>query len=313
MKFLIPIKNNKYFKIVSKALKTGLEKQGQVAEIILRDELSKKEECIKEYDFVFVFTITGDWIRDLAIKYGKPYIYMDKGYCRNARLRNPEAFIRFSPNSWQPLKHLDKFSDRDDRWEELLKIPIRKWYGKDGKISKVETLEPKPHFEEEGEYILFAGSSAKYHLYMGIEEPTTYTKNIVKEIRQFTDRPIIYRPKPSWNAKQEVEGTIFLGDNKIKYHELLKKDLHCVITHTSNAALEANFYGIPTIVLGEAIAKPVSSTKLDEINNIYRPTLEEKHSLGRSLSYFQYRIEEVKDGVMFDNLKGIFEEELNGS
>ena len=148
---------------------------------------------------------------------------------------------------------------------------------------------------------------------MGIEEPTTYTKNIVKEIGQFTDRPIIYRPKPSWNAKQEVEGTIFLGDNKIKYHELLKKDLYCVITHTSNAALEANFYGIPTIVLGEAIAKPVSSTKLDEINNIYRPTLEEKHSLGRSLSYFQYRIEEVKDGVMFDNLKGIFEEELNGS
>ena len=313
MKFLIPIKNNKYFKIVSKALKAGLEKQGQVAEIILRNDLSKKEECIKEYDFVFVFTITGDWIRDLAIKYGKPYIYMDKGYCRNARLKKPEAFIRFSPNSWQPLKHLDKFSDRDDRWEELLKIPIRKWYGKDGKVSKVETLEPKPHFKEEGEYILFAGSSAKYHLYMGIEEPTTYTKNIVKEIRQLTDRPIIYRPKPSWNAKQEVEGTIFLGDNKIKYHELLKKDLYCVITHTSNAALEANFYGIPTIVLGEAIAKPVSSTKLDEINNIYRPTLEEKHSSGRSLSYFQYRIEEVEDGVMFDNLKGIFEEELNGS
>ena len=313
MKFLIPIKNNKYFKIVSKALKTGLEKQGQIAEIIFRDDLSKKEECIKEYDFVFVFTITGDWIRDLAIKYGKPYIYMDKGYCRNARLKKPEAFIRFSPNSWQPLKHLDKFSDRDDRWEELLKIPIRKWYGKDGKVSKVETLEPKPHFKEEGEYILFAGSSAKYHLYMGIEEPTTYTKNIVKEIRKFTDRPIIYRPKPSWNAKQEVEGTIFLGDSKIKYHELLKKDLHCVITHTSNAALEANFYGIPTIVLGEAIAKPVSSKKLDEINNIYRPTLEEKHSLGRSLSYFQYRIEEVEDGVMFDNLKGIFEEELNGS
>ena len=184
MKFLIPIKNNKYFKIVSKALKTGLEKQGQIAEIIFRDDLSKKEECIKEYDFVFVFTITGDWIRDLAIKYGKPYIYMDKGYCRNARLKKPEAFIRFSPNSWQPLKHLDKFSDRDDRWEELLKIPIRKWYGKDGKVSKVETLEPKPHFKEEGEYILFAGSSAKYHLYMGIEEPTTYTKNIVKEIRQ---------------------------------------------------------------------------------------------------------------------------------
>tara|TARA_Y100001938_G_scaffold145753_1_gene223119 strand:- start:2750 stop:3691 length:942 start_codon:yes stop_codon:yes gene_type:complete len=313
MKFLIPIKNNKYFKIVSKALKAGLEKQGQVAEIILRNDLSKKEECIKEYDFVFVFTITGDWIRDLAIKYGKPYIYMDKGYCRNARLKKPEAFIRFSPNSWQPLKHLDKFSDRDDRWEELLKIPIRKWYEKDGKVSKVETLEPKPHFKEEGEYILFAGSSAKYHLYMGIEEPTTYTKNIVKEIRQLTDRPIIYRPKPSWNAKQEVEGTIFLGDNKIKYHELLKKDLYCVITHTSNAALEANFYGIPTIVLGEAIAKPVSSTKLDGINNIYRPTLEEKHSLGRSLSYFQYRIEEVEDGVMFDNLKGIFEEELNGS
>ncbi len=312
MKFLLPIKDSKYFLLLSEVLKSGLEKHGQKVDIILRDELSKNPDCIKNYDFVFVFTITGDWIRDLAIEYGKPYIYMDKGYCRNARLRDPEAFIRFSPNNWQPLKYLKKFSDRNDRWKELLSIPIRK-NTKDGKLINVETLDPKPHHKKDGEFILLAGSSAKYHLYMDIEDPTTFARGVVNKLSKLTDRTIIYRPKPSWNAKENVEGTIYIGSRKVKFHELLKKDLYCVITHTSNAALEANFYGVPTIVLGDAIAKPISSTKLKHINDIYKPTLEEKHSLGRSLSYFQYKMKEIEEGIMFENLKEVFEEELNGS
>jgi hypothetical protein len=195
-----------------------------------------------------------------------------------------------------------------------MKIPIRKILGKDGKIKHRETLEPKETKKEnEGCYILYAGSSNKYNIFMDLDEPTTYAENIVQELRKHTDRPIIYRPKPSWDDRKPIPQTIYMGGRKTKFHTLLKKDIYALITHSSNAALEANFYGIPTIVLGEGIARPVSSTSIKDINNLYRPSLEEKHSLGRSLSYFQWKLEEIAAGDMWQNLKEIFEEELNGA
>ena len=99
----------------------------------------------------------------------------------------------------------------------------------------------------------------------------------------------------------------------MSYPALLDKDIYTVVTHTSNASLEANFYGIPTMTLGNSIVKSISSTKISDINNIYRATVEEKNSLGRSLSYFQWKLREIKEGLMWIHLKNILEEELNES
>lgn len=313
MKFLFPTKHREYETYLRKAIKTGLEMFGHTVDIVGRDTVDV--EMVSKYDFTFLFSITTDFLRDMVVEAGGKYIYMDKGYCRNRRLREPDAFVRISPNSWQPLKYLDKFANVRNRWKKVMKIPIRKILDKNGRIVARETLEPKETKKEnEGCYILYAGSSNKYHRFMNLDEPTAYAENIVQEVRKHTDRPIIYRPKPSWDDRKPVPQTIYMGHRSTKFNELVKKDVYALITHSSNAALEANLYGIPTIVLGEGIARPISSTSIEDINNIYRPTLEEKHSLGRSLSYFQWRVEEIKDGHMWRHLKDIFEEELsNGS
>lgn len=309
MKFLFPTKQREYSMHLCDAIKTGLEMFGHTVDIVGRDTVDK--EMISKYDFTFLFTITTHWLRDMVIEAGGSYIYMDKGYCRNRRLREPDAFIRISPNAWQPLKHLDKFANINNRWKKVMKIPVRKILDKNGKVKHRETLEPKrTKREDEGCYILYAGSSNKYHTFMDLDEPSTYAENIVQELRKYTDRPVIYRPKPSWDDRKPIPQTIYMGGRKTKFHTLLKKDVYALVTHSSNAALEANLYGIPTIVLGEGIARPISSTKIEDINNLYRPTIEEKHSLGRSLSYFQWKIEEIKDGHMWTHLKDIFEEEL---
>ena len=67
------------------------------------------------------------------------------------------------------------------------------------------------------------------------------------------------------------------------------------------------------MVLGDSIAKPISSTQIKDINNIYRPSIKEKQKLGRALSYFQWTLEEIEQGLMWILLKEVFEEELNGS
>lgn len=340
MKFLFPAKTSKYFDSISKCLKEGLENQGHSIKIVSRKDVT--ENLIKEFDFTLLFTITSDVEVKKVINSGSNYIYLDKGYSRNQRLQKPEAFLRFSPNAWQPLKYLDEFSHLEDRWSYARKqtvrkysIPNPKWEEHAKKVFKTkreaidakrimrnqprniirqETLEPRPtKKEDEGSYILFAGSSAKYHIFMGLEDPETYAKNVISELRKYTNRPIIYRPKPTWSGRKPIPQTIYMGDSDIKYHNLMNHDIHSVITHTSNAALEANFYGIPTLVLGDSIAKPVSSTELKDIENIYIPTLEEKESLGRSLSYFQYQMREVSTGLPWKKLKHILERELDES
>ena len=319
MKFLFPTKESEYADILYGCLKEGLEKFGNVIDEVHRKDIT--EELIKEYDYTFLFSVTSEVVLEQVRNAGGKYLYMDKGYCRakGARLNDPDGSIRISINSWQPLKYLHKFEDRSDRWAEIRSKRIRRkntrWRTDDtDKFGGVIGLEPQETIgRHEGSYILLAGSSVKYHRWQGIEGPQEFAENTIKELRKYTDKPIIYRPKPTWDNKKPIGGTIWKGHNDVTYADLLDTDLYAVITHTSNAALEANFYGIPTITLGNAIVTPVSSTKISDINNVYRATIEEKNSLGRSLSYFQWKLKEIKDGLMWIHLKDVFEEELNGA
>ena len=321
MRFLFPTKESEYGLILYKHFKKGLELFGHTVDTIHRKDVTV--ELIKEYDYTFLFTVTTDAVLKKVQDAGGKYIYLDKGYCRNKRLRDSRAYVRISINQWQPLKYLHKFEDRHDRWAETRRQEIRKLRIENLNRSKenkarhfdiIETLEPQPTKQKhEGSYILFAWSSAKYHIWQGIDDPHVFATKVFDELRQYTDRPIIYRPKPTWSAKEPIPGTIYQAENTTKYHDLLKKDLYAVVTHTSNAALEANFCGVPTMVLGDSIAKPISSTQIKDINNIYRPSIKEKQKLGRALSYFQWTLEEIEQGLMWILLKEVFEEELNGS
>lgn len=319
MKFLFPTKESEYGHMLYGCLKEGFEKLGNVVDEVHRENITEK--LIKEYDYTFLFSVTSDTVLKQIKNAGGKYLYMDKGYCRSkgVRLNNLEGYVRISINSWQPLKYLHKFEDRADRWSEIRSTRIRnkntRWRnGFTGKFDGVIGLEPQETIgEHEGSYILLAGSSGKYHRWQGSESPQEFAENTIKELRKYTDRPIIYRPKPTWGDKKPIGGTIWKGDKDNRYSDLLDTDLYAVITHTSNAALEANFYGIPTMTLGNSIVKSISSTKISDINNIYRATVEEKNSLGRSLSYFQWKLREIKEGLMWIHLKNILEEELNES
>ena len=315
MKFLFVKKPSRYGGALYASFKHGFEKFGHTVDLFNRENVTK--DLIKKYDYTCLYTArkTKKVIKKIK-KVGGSYIYFDRGYCRikGVSLENPSAYIRISFNGWQPLKHLHKFEKKSDRWSKVCEQKIRRPQPHHKNQSCI-TLSPQPTKQEhEGSYILFAGSSEKYHESHGLGDPETYAVNVFNKLREHTDRPIIYRPKPSWSGKKPIPQTIYQGDAALSYPVLLDKDIYTVVTHTSNASLEANFYGIPTIVLGDAITKPLSSTKIEEINNIYRPSVGEKYKLGRALSYFQWTLAEIKNGTMWRNLKDIFEEELsNGS
>jgi hypothetical protein len=149
-------------------------------------------------------------------------------------------------------------------------------------------------WRESGDYIVLAGSSAKYHDFYGLPEPTEWAKRIVGGIRQHTDMPIFYRPKPSWKEAVEIDGTTFSGPQD-KLGSLLNR-AHCIVTHGSNISWEASLYGVPSIVLGNGVGAALGGTSLAQIND---PPMPDRDPWFAALSYFQWTEEEIASGRMW--------------
>jgi hypothetical protein len=178
-------------------------------------------------------------------------VMIDKGYVRHAAPGPVKLweYWRTAVDAHHPTATLMKTPRPFDRIERL-GLPTLKW-------------------RKEGKHIVIAGSSQKYHDFYGIKEPTKWTEKLVRNLDQIRvrdsgpTREIIYRPKPSWRDAVPVQGTRFsTGDETLV--DILK-DAHVMITHGSNACFEAVLLGVPCIVLGDGVAKPISSTSLDDI------------------------------------------------
>jgi hypothetical protein len=155
-----------------------------------------------------------------------------------------------------------------------------------------------PGWKRNGSHILLAGSSAKYHKFYNMADPTAYAKDVVKQIRRYSDRPIIYRPKPSWSGAVTIKGTKFSHDGTPLIEDL--RNAHCVVTHGSNACFDAAVTGIPSIVLGDGVMRSISSHTVSAIED---PKRGERMPLFFALAYHQWTLEEMQSGEAFETIK----------
>jgi hypothetical protein len=109
--------------------------------------------------------------------------------------------------------------------------------------------------------------------------------NVVKELRQYTDKRILFRPKEEKKTRSPL------------YQILKNDDFYCVVNINSNAATEAVWNGIPVITLDKHITNPISRNKLSDINNLYRPNLSNWLCM---LSYSQFTYQELVNGTAID-------------
>lgn len=222
---------------------------------------------------------------------GVPVLYMDKPYFRETPGRPPPWhwrgaqywMWRVSLNSHQPVDFLEKEGLSEERWNEF-RVPWVKDWQKEG----------------EGNHVIWAGSSTKYHEFHGLLHPTKYAEWVVEEVRKRTDRPIIYRPKPSWHEATPIFGTRF--ENKGLLQPLLK-EAHCLITHGSSACVDAVLAGVPTIILGEAVTKKISSTDLGDVVSPRRTRYKRVLRLMHSLAWCQWSLDEIQQGEFWDFMK----------
>ena len=214
----------------------------------------------------------------------KHVIYIDKGYYRG-RGDDPAVkleYFRFSVDGFQPINYFQNVKRPSNRWDRL-----------------GFTFKP---MQRHGSTVVYAGSSQKYCDFQQIGDATKYASKVVRGVRKMLpNNEIIYRPKPTWKDAVPIEGTTF-SQRKKKIQEELKT-AKALVTHGSNASFDSILAGVPCVVLGDAIAKPIAMSSLQQLRDIKFPKDEERNQWGCDLAYCQWTLDEMRSGEMWENLK----------
>ena len=257
----------------------GVNESGDSGKI--RPKKSGKQAA-QDCDVVVMFGVKSRQIYLSNWWAGVTVIMLDKGYVRHSQKRHLPEYFRVAVGEHQPTQRLMDINRPSDRWDRL-NLEMCPWRTKIG---------PKSH-------ILIAGSSKKYHQFYDLKDPTWWTQRLVKRIRLQTKRAIVYRPKPSWKEAVPILYTRWSGRNEGVREAL--RGAHVLITHGSNACFEAALMGVPSIILGNAVVKPISSTTLDDINEPFRAPNREQWLA--NLAYCQWTIPEFESGEAWATIR----------
>ena len=292
-------------KNVSRAFMAGVRASGDKCIIndmgeTLHDAASSNIKNIRQYtkalkqDGVSVAVMVG--VKSIEIyracrAAGIHTIMLDKGYQRH---RNPIGkyweYWRAAVDDHHPTATL---MDIDHPRDRMTGIRLSRW----------RTPTDQGH-------IVLAGSSAKYHRFYDLPEPTQWAIDVVAELRRHTNREIIYRPKASWHDAVPIEGTSYSkrpDDGRIfaGKHNILEAlaGAHALVTHGSNACFEAVTSGVPCIILGNGVAKPLSSTTIADIENPLLASMQQRQKWLAALAYSQWTLLEFKSGEAWATIR----------
>lgn len=266
-------------RILSDAFLNGVQAHGDEA-IALR--LTGEGE-VADCDIACMFGVKSRALFQAHWRAGIHTVYLDKGYCRQRRPGPVSAweYYRVAVDGHHPTRHLANQKSSEDRLE-VLNLELQPW-------------------RKRGGHIILAGSSAKYHAFYGLSHPTKYAAKVINELLAMTQREIVYRPKPSWQDAVPIDGARY-STNEESIQDVLK-GAHVLVTHGSNAVFEAVLAGVPCIVLGDAVAKPISSVTLGKIEHPRLANEVERRQWLANLAYWQWTLTEMADGRAWDFIR----------
>ena len=119
-----------------------------------------------------------------------------------------------------------------------------------------------------------------------------WCNQIVKEIRKFSDRTIVFRPHPV--KPKAVDPP---SDTTVSFKDF-QEDLvnaHAVVCYNSNSAVEAVLAGVPAFVSNQSsMAWEVSN---HDISDIELPKLFDRAQWINNLAYSQWTVDEMAEGL----------------
>ncbi len=205
---------------------------------------------------------------------GKVIVFLDKGYTRNDN-------FRVAVNDFQPLAYLMRDACPSDRFRDL-RITIPQFPKVSGR-----------------RHILFDGASEKYCAWKGFGTWADWGAEVVRKIKDHTDLPVIYRPRPGRNGVPVVPGAI-------SSQESLDDDLlraRVVVSYGGNIGWDAVIRGVPHFAIGDSIARPVSETDWVRVGMPFAPKFSIRYQWALNVAYCQWSLQEFANGSAWRYVK----------
>jgi hypothetical protein len=148
-----------------------------------------------------------------------------------------------------------------------------------------------------GRHVLLCGMSDKGAQACGFA-PEQWERETIARLLKATDRPIVYRPKPSWYGSRPLPGAGY--SPREETFEQALADAWCVVSHHSNCNVDGLLAGVPSFCV-EGVAAPLSETDLTKIETPRRPGGREQWIA--DLAYTQWTVDEIAQGKAWRHLK----------
>lgn len=203
-------------------------------------------------------------------------VYIDLGYWVRRKHIRWDGYHKFSVNNRHPTAY---FRNREYDPARALALGVR--------------IEPWGS----GKRILIAGMSDRGAVAEGFA-PEEWERQAIAAVRQHTDRPITYRPKPSWDKATPIAGVGF--SSRQKTLDMALKDCHAVVTHHSNVAVDGLIKGIPAFCW-HGVAAPMGSQDLSKIEEPMCP--EDREEWAAAVAWTQFDLAEMREGLPWRHLK----------
>lgn len=193
---------------------------------------------------------------------GRDFVYWDRGYCDRIFATclptgDQSGFYRWHLNAFQMQAVR---SVPDDRWRSLKASRcVRPW-------------------QKNGRHIVIAAPTRTYGRFHRTE---SWIADTIDALARVTDRQLVIRDKEQYKRRP------------------LQKDIdgaHALVTHGSNAAVEAAILGCPVFVDRSSAAALIGQT---DITKIESPIYPDREPWLRSLAYGQYHEQELVDGTLW--------------
>jgi hypothetical protein len=213
---------------------------------------------------------------------GRKAVYVDIGYFKRRDIFDRyEDYQRFAINDRHPTAYFQRVKHGPDR-AVAHSIPMR------------ATM-------NQGRKIVVCGMSTKASRFDYVEG---WTEQAIVEIRKHTDRPIVYRPKPQrrkYGQLPPIAGTEY-SDPVLRRLEQELQDAWAVVSHHSNAGLDALIAGVPCFQ-PEGVASVLGLSDLSKIEQPLLPSYEERRQLINDVCYTQWNAGEIDEGLAWRHFK----------
>lgn len=226
------------------------------------------------------YGISGRLVRALADypAEGRTAVHFDLGYWGRKEGGRFSGFHKLTINDRHPNNYFQRRAHDGSRLARF-GVEIEPWRT-DGRHIVVAAMGPK-------------GSRAEGF------NPYEWERRAIAELKKHTDRPIVFRPKPNHEHARPIEGTIFGHGEDLR--EALR-GAHALVTHHSNAAIEALAAGVPAFVAeGPCLALGAEMADLSRIEEPPRPS--GRKQFLADLAWCQWSISEIEEGLPWRHLK----------